>query len=178
MLRFYFSLFFFVGVLATPLFAQENITVTVEPFKNAVNDWAFRVLRLNTSLNSIEYIEGFDFEWGYRYQLVVKKEQIAQPMADASSVKYTLKKVISKERVDTNTLFQMRLETKLYLSPNDTTSTFVQLNDSTYTYFDEVVLVIPKTQQEEFSETIRNRTSHKVEFCFTDDRRIRFIRFI
>ncbi|MDO6524710.1 DUF4377 domain-containing protein [Motilimonas sp. 1_MG-2023] len=41
-------------------------------------------------------IEGFTFEPGFQYQLQVKKEMIENPPADASSVKYSLIKVISK----------------------------------------------------------------------------------
>lgn len=42
-------------------------------------------------------IEGFNFEPGYEYVLEVKKENIEQPTpADASSIKYTLVKEVSK----------------------------------------------------------------------------------
>ncbi len=43
-------------------------------------------------------IEGFDFEPGYLYTLKIKQTTIANPPADGSSVRYTLKKVISKEK--------------------------------------------------------------------------------
>lgn len=44
-------------------------------------------------------IEGFDYEPGYEYVLEVKKENIEGPLpADASSIKYTLVKEISKTK--------------------------------------------------------------------------------
>jgi len=45
-------------------------------------------------------IEGFEFEQGYIYKLEVKEEKIpaAQVPADASSIKYTLVRVIEKEK--------------------------------------------------------------------------------
>jgi len=43
-------------------------------------------------------IEGFTYEEGYTYELEVDIEKIDNPPADGSSLKYTLKKVIKKER--------------------------------------------------------------------------------
>ena len=43
-------------------------------------------------------ITGFDYEEGYEYVIRIKKDKIDNPPADASSIKYTLKKVISKEK--------------------------------------------------------------------------------
>ena len=43
-------------------------------------------------------IEGFTYEPGYEYVLKVKTEKIANPPADASSIKYTLIKQVSKTK--------------------------------------------------------------------------------
>lgn len=43
-------------------------------------------------------IEGFDYEPGYEYVLKVKKEKVENPPQDASSIKYTLVKMVSKEK--------------------------------------------------------------------------------
>lgn len=43
-----------------------------------------------------QQIEGFQFEPGYQYQLTVKKEQLTNVPADASSLRYQLIKVVSK----------------------------------------------------------------------------------
>lgn len=45
-----------------------------------------------------EQIDGFTFEKGYNYKLLIKEEKVENPPADASNVKYTLVKVISKEK--------------------------------------------------------------------------------
>lgn len=50
-------------------------------------------------------IEGFEYETGYTYQLRVKKEPVANPPADASSIKWTLIEVVEKN---------MSLENKLW----------------------------------------------------------------
>ncbi|MBU1822086.1 MAG: DUF4377 domain-containing protein [Bacteroidetes bacterium] len=37
-------------------------------------------------------IEGFEYKWGYNYEIVVEKLKIGAPKADASSFNYRLKK--------------------------------------------------------------------------------------
>jgi len=44
-----------------------------------------------------EEIEGFVYEPGFVYKLLVIKEPIKNPPADHSNIKYTLKKELSKE---------------------------------------------------------------------------------
>lgn len=48
-------------------------------------------------------IEGFNFERGYEYNLVVLEEKIKNPPADAPSVKYKLVKELSKRKVELST---------------------------------------------------------------------------
>ena len=43
-----------------------------------------------------QQIEGFQFEPGYRYQLIVSKEQLTVVPADAPSLRYQLIKVVNK----------------------------------------------------------------------------------
>ena len=43
-------------------------------------------------------IEGFTYEQGYEYELLVKREKVANPPADGSSLKYTLVKEVSKTK--------------------------------------------------------------------------------
>lgn len=48
--------------------------------------------------NFYSNIEGFTYEPGYEYILKVKTEKIANPPADASSIKYTLIRQVSKTK--------------------------------------------------------------------------------
>jgi hypothetical protein len=48
--------------------------------------------------NFYSNIEGFTYEPGYEYILKVKTEKIVNPPADASSIKYTLIKQVSKTK--------------------------------------------------------------------------------
>jgi heat shock protein HslJ len=43
-------------------------------------------------------IEGFNYEEGYTYEILVSETQIENPPADGSSIKYELKEIISKEK--------------------------------------------------------------------------------
>lgn len=43
-----------------------------------------------------DQIEGFDYEPGYDYELVVRVEDVENPPADASSLRYTLVEEVSK----------------------------------------------------------------------------------
>ena len=44
-------------------------------------------------------INGFDYEPGYEYELLVQKTPVENPPADASSIKWTLIEVVSKTPV-------------------------------------------------------------------------------
>ncbi|MFN4081307.1 MAG: DUF4377 domain-containing protein, partial [Saprospiraceae bacterium] len=46
-------------------------------------------------------IEGFEFEKGYEYELLVREKKIANPPADAPGIKYALVKTVSKTKAET-----------------------------------------------------------------------------
>lgn len=52
-------------------------------------------------------IEGFDFEPGYEYELLVREEQVENPPADASSLRWVLVSQLSKEPVSGSTSAQL-----------------------------------------------------------------------
>ena len=43
-----------------------------------------------------DQIEGFDYEEGYEYEIVVREEKVENPPADASSIRWTLVEMVSK----------------------------------------------------------------------------------
>jgi hypothetical protein len=57
-------------------------------------------------------IEGFEYEWGYVYDLKVRKEQIENPPQDGSSVRYVLEELISKRRVAEGASFNITLKSE------------------------------------------------------------------
>lgn len=78
-------------------------------------------------------IQGFDdYMWGYNYRLKIRKDIVEKPPADAPAFKYTLIKVLSKEREDNATTFP------IILKYTDSES-FVQLNEKTgFTMLNEI----------------------------------------
>lgn len=49
--------------------------------------------------NFYDEIEGFTYEKGYEYEIIISKENVENPPADASSLKYKLVKLVSKTKV-------------------------------------------------------------------------------
>lgn len=47
-------------------------------------------------------IEGFDYQEGYQYKLLVSVTKVENPPADAADLNYKLEKVLEKKKVDTN----------------------------------------------------------------------------
>jgi len=55
-------------------------------------------------------IEGFDYQPGYTYDIKVVVEQVDNPPADGSSLKYTLQEIKSTREVDIETPFDIDLK--------------------------------------------------------------------
>jgi len=63
-----------------------------------------------------DQIEGFDYEEGYEYEIVVEVTKVENPPADASSLKYSLVEVVSKTAVSTeDTTTESALEGTLWV---------------------------------------------------------------
>jgi hypothetical protein len=137
-------LILFVGFFATS-FAQgkdkvDQITITIDPYKHTTNGAFHTFLALTCSNHSVEYINGFDFEWGYSYELKVKRTKLAQPLEDAGDTDFHLIKVISKKAVTDSTTFKIDLKGWVELPPNgkEDTGAFTFNNDGTCTYLGEM----------------------------------------
>ena len=63
-------------------------------------------------------IEGFEYEWGYEFELLVSKSTIDNPPADGSSLNYRLVKVISKMAKTEKNTFSLRYAPNLFQLEN------------------------------------------------------------
>jgi ecotin len=62
--------------------------------------------------NFYDVIEGFEYEKGNEYEIVVKEQKISNPPADASNLKYTLVKILSKKKVNAANVGNKSIEDK------------------------------------------------------------------
>ena len=165
-------LILFVG-LFTISFAQkkdrvDQITVTIEPYKRATNGAFYTFLALKCSDRGVEYIDGFDFEWGYFYELELKRTKLAQPMEDAGDTDYHLIKIISKKAVADSTTFKTHLNGWVQLAPNikDDTGAFTFNNDGTCTYLGEMTFNYANKFEEKLRALNKAKGYKKGTFMF------------
>jgi heat shock protein HslJ len=59
-------------------------------------------------------IDGFDYEEGYEYELVVRIEKVENPPADASNLKYTLVNIVSKTPAKPTANPEASMPTQIY----------------------------------------------------------------
>ena len=115
----------------------------------------FKRLVLDSPNSEAEYIDGFDFEWGYFYTLKVKEIYLGE-LPDGTNYEYSLLKVISKEKVSDTVRFRMSIDPLKYYhkleEENISNYTLSQLNDSTYLYMDQVEIEIPQNFLESFKK--------------------------
>jgi hypothetical protein len=165
-------LILFVGLFAVS-FAQgkdkvDQITVTIEPYKHVTNSVFYTFLALTCSDRGVEYIDGFNFEWGYIYELELKRTKLAQPMEDARDTDYHLIKVISKKAVADSITFETYLSGWVQLAPNvkDDTGAFTFNNDGTCTYLGEMTFNYANEFEEKLRALNRSEGHKKGAFMF------------
>lgn len=160
-------------------FAQSTtFRVKIQPCLAVTNQAFFRTLSIVSEPYS-EFVQGFKFEWGYEYELEIRMMQLKNPPMDASNVNYELIRVISKTKVPADYTFTLQLvkfiqlDNKAY-EPDELA--FQPINDSTYSYFEGIRVVVPDTLKAAFDQTYTNGLRQKGEFNFANDSTIRLIR--
>ena len=146
----------------------DQITVTIEPYKQASNGAFFTFLALNCSDRRVEHIEGFDFEWGHSYKLELKRTKLAHPMEDDGDTEYQLNKILSKQAVSDSTTFTTSLVGWVQLAPNleDDSPAFVFNEDGTCTFLDELTFECPVKFEEKIKSLNKTDGSKKGTFMF------------
>jgi hypothetical protein len=120
------------------------VEIKVSPWKTLTYGAFSKHLGLTTNDPGCDFIEGFDFEWGYYYTLEVEKTKLAQPPMDGSSLEYKLVSIQSKNPATSDMVFQMRLEFDKYLGKGDNIKLLVKKSDTIYLYDDEIEIHIPE----------------------------------
>ncbi|WP_299672716.1 DUF4377 domain-containing protein [uncultured Tenacibaculum sp.] len=105
----------------------KNTAVGLSPqFTLLIQEGA--ILNTDTWHNFYSSIEGFTYEPGFIYALSVKKETIRNPPQDASSFKYSLQKILSKEKVSEDVSFELTLKLEGDNFVNTSSSNFLILD--------------------------------------------------
>lgn len=84
---------------------KKAIKITIDRYLHLTYDAFFKKLSMSSSVGEIGNIEGFNFEWGNRYNLVVEKAILKNPPEDGSSVEFRLIRLISKTKADSSFSF-------------------------------------------------------------------------
>ena len=154
-------------------------TITVEPYMSTQNYEHFKRLVLNSSDSQAQYIEGFEFDWGYRYSLRVKQTTIG-PLSDGTMYDYSLIETLSKTKVADSLTFVLSVDPLMYYNfqKEDSLANFTlkELNDSTFLYMDLVELEVPSCFRQKFLRYNKNGTAFRGDFSYVNKRRIRLIR--
>jgi hypothetical protein len=177
-MRLFFLLF--LSILQNALAQNVQIkTITVEPYMSTENYEHFKRMVLNSSDSQARHIDGFDFDWGYRYTLRVKRTKIG-PLSDGTLYEFSHIETLSKSKVPDSTTFTLGVDPLTYYSFQEEDSlanfTLRELNDSTFLYMDLVELEIPQQEQSRFQTKKSNNLPFIGDFHFVNERTIRLIR--
>ncbi|MCH2200099.1 MAG: DUF4377 domain-containing protein [Flavobacteriales bacterium] len=127
--------------------AQERI-ITVAPNMSFDNYEHFKRLVLDSPDSEVEFLEGFEYEWGYTYKIRVNEQKLPYPLSDGTRFEYEFIEVVSKTKELEDIRFKLFIDPDRYYeeeADEEMNQTLVLVNDSTYRYFDMVnILVSPE----------------------------------
>ncbi len=156
-----------------------NKTITINPYLSFQNYEHFKRLTLSSPDPNIEYIDGFEFHWGYQYELSVKETELKETLSDGTRFDYALNEIISKTKMPDSTYFKLYLDPYRYYDNLDSSveemnSTLKPINNNTFLYFDKVAIEIPESLREKFDLVLKGKTTIGT-FIFIDDKRIKLV---
>ena len=174
--------FCILSTLAINAQVSKIKNITIDPNLSFQYYEHFKRLTLSSPDSHIEYMDNFNFEWGYTYVVRVKETKLRRSWSDGTSYTYTLKKVISKTKMSDSTQFQLTLDANRYFHKVDSSelvknNTLKELNDSTFLYFDKVEIEVPKQLKSDFNLIREGRITKRGTFTFINEKRIRLINF-
>jgi hypothetical protein len=154
--------------------------ITIAPHLSFQNYEHFNRLTLKSSDSPLEYLSGFNFEWGYTYKVSVRETKLKSTLTDGTQYEHALNHVISKTKVPDTTQFKLYLNQPKYHHQVDSSERFVNntlkpINDSTYLYFDKVEIEVPENLKMRFNQIVEGKTSRVGQFIFINEKRIRLV---
>jgi hypothetical protein len=174
------SVLFFSGSIILSAQNSRTITVHVKPYLEVQYYEHFKRFVLCSSQAGLEYIDGFNFDWGYHYQLSVSETRFEVPLSDGTNVSHSLKHIISKTKVVDSLSFSLLLTSNRYYHQLDSNELYLNrslkpISDSTFLYFDSVEIEIPRTLQPQVDRLLKTGKSRMGQFIFLSENRIRLM---
>lgn len=173
-----------VALIFLPLFSiGQKIsfqTITIEPYLSLQNYEHFKRLVLNSNNSNVEHIDNFDFEWGFKYQLKVKVNELTSELSDGTKYEFSLDQLISKTKISDSTEFKLFIDPQVYYNNSGTEDEEINrslklISDCTYLYFDEVEIEVPKNLKDKFEKIASGKTGKVGKFVFINKKRIRLV---
>jgi hypothetical protein len=161
---------------------RETITITIDPHLSLQNYEHFKRLTLNSSDSDVDYVDGFDFDWGYTYKLKIIREALASTLSDGTRYRYQLEKIISRTKASDTAQFRLLVDPKVYYYEDaslekEQNNSLRQLNDSTFLYFNSVEIEVPFFLIETFHEHSQSSKPRIGTFTYINEKKIRLIKF-
>jgi hypothetical protein len=155
--------------------------ITVNPYLSFQNYEHFKRLTLSSTDSHVEYLENFNFEWGYLYKLNVTETKLSEELSDGTQFEYTFNHIVSKTKMADSSEFKLFIDPNRYYYELDSNEqhmnyTLKALNDSTYLYFDEVEIEVPNILKDKFNKIVSREKSGVGYFKYVSRNRIRLIR--
>jgi hypothetical protein len=170
-------------ILSNLIYGQDFKVITIDPYLSFENYEHFKRLVLSSPDLYVDFIDDFEFEWGYLYKLKVKQTKLNIRQSDGTKFEFSLEKIISKTKVHDSTQFKLFLDGNKYYhkvesNEEELNKTFNKLNDSTFVYLDIVEIEVPAYLIEEMKPIVEGKTSIFGTFIFVDEKknRIRLIK--
>lgn len=156
-------------------------TITVNPYLSFQNYEHFKRLTLSSPDSDVEFIEGFEFQWGYSCKIQVEKYVLKPALTDGTRRRYKLNKIVSITKEPDSASFTLLLDADLYhhrVEPDEEgiNNTFKKLNDTTFSYFDKVEIEVPARFTEKFQSIANGKRRKRAEFKYINKNRIRLIK--
>ncbi len=167
----------------SPLLSQTTIirAISIEPNLSFENYEHYKRLILDSPDSPVEFLDGFEFEWGYTYELEVKETKLSSTLSDGTQYEFEFVRIIEKTKMPDSSVFKLYIDPKRYYAvlPGEEieNQTLKQLNDSTYSYFGKVNIVVPKHLLDKFKSIVNKGKDRSGTFKYKDKGTIRLINF-
>ena len=180
-MKFYLTCILLIVFMQSNAQSTTDKIITISPNLSFQNYEHYKRLTLSSTDSHIEYLNGFDFEWGYLYKLNVTETKLGVTLSDGTQYEYRFNHVVSKTKMADSSQFKLFIDPSRYYYKLDSSEqsmniTLKELNDSTYLYFDKVEIEVPHHLKTQFNKIVSGERSRLGHFIYINEKRIRLLR--